>query len=158
MTFIHNDDAKCFHVVVQRTYKMVVMGRINFEDLVLIERRHIDEKMNVTSGMFKDEKKWATIESGLHFLEKLSTFSKFWNSQQYECKKCNWKIITNNKGKGSLKEWSHTKVGGSGIVEKNINRRGVEKNIERISFEYSFVGYKVVIAFIIFGMCRKEGI
>jgi hypothetical protein len=24
--------------------------------------------MNVTSGMFKDEKKWATIESGLHFL------------------------------------------------------------------------------------------
>ncbi len=30
--FIHNDDVKCFRVVVQDTQKMVVMGCINFED------------------------------------------------------------------------------------------------------------------------------
>jgi hypothetical protein len=37
-TFIHNDDVKCFHVVVQRKHKLVVMGCINFEDHVLIKR------------------------------------------------------------------------------------------------------------------------
>jgi hypothetical protein len=37
-TFIHNDDVKCFHVVIQGTHKLVVMGRINFEDHVLIKR------------------------------------------------------------------------------------------------------------------------
>ncbi len=56
-TFIHNDDAKCFHVVVEGTHKLVPMGRINFEDHVLIKRRWADEKMNVTKRMFKDEKK-----------------------------------------------------------------------------------------------------
>jgi hypothetical protein len=30
--FIHNDYAKCFHMVVQGTRKMVMMGYINFED------------------------------------------------------------------------------------------------------------------------------
>ncbi len=30
--FIHNDDVMCFHVVVQRTQKMVVTGSINIED------------------------------------------------------------------------------------------------------------------------------
>jgi hypothetical protein len=34
--FIPNGDEKCFHVVVQGTKKVVVMGRINFEDEVLI--------------------------------------------------------------------------------------------------------------------------
>jgi hypothetical protein len=49
--------------------------------------------------------------------------------------------------------------GGSGIVEKNRNRRGVEKSIKRRHVEYLFVGYKVVAAFIIiFGMCRREGV
>jgi hypothetical protein len=38
-TFIHNDDVKCFHVVVQGTHKLVVMGHINFEDHALIKRR-----------------------------------------------------------------------------------------------------------------------
>jgi hypothetical protein len=36
--FTHNDDAKCFHVVIQETHKLVVMGRINFEDYALIKR------------------------------------------------------------------------------------------------------------------------
>jgi hypothetical protein len=38
-TFIHNDDTKNFHVVVQGTHKLVMMGRINFEDFALIQRQ-----------------------------------------------------------------------------------------------------------------------
>jgi hypothetical protein len=38
VTFIHNDDAKCFHVAIQGTHKLVVMGCINFKDHVLIKR------------------------------------------------------------------------------------------------------------------------
>jgi hypothetical protein len=56
-TFIHNDDAKCFHMAVQRTHKLVVMGHINFGDHALINKWQVNEKMNVTGGMFKDEKK-----------------------------------------------------------------------------------------------------
>jgi hypothetical protein len=42
---------------------------------------------------------------------------------------------------------------GRGIVENNRSKRGVEKSKER-SVEYSVVGFKVVVAFIIiFGMC-----
>ncbi len=55
-TFIHNDDAKCFHMAVQGANKLVVMGRINFKDHALI-KKWAEEKMNVTSKMFKDEKK-----------------------------------------------------------------------------------------------------
>jgi hypothetical protein len=36
--FIHNDGAKCFHMAIQGTQKVVVMGRINFEDHALIKR------------------------------------------------------------------------------------------------------------------------
>ncbi len=57
VAFIHNDDAKCFHVVVQRTRKLVVMGHINFEDHALIKRRHASKKMNAMGKKFKDEKK-----------------------------------------------------------------------------------------------------
>jgi hypothetical protein len=39
--FTHNDDVKCFHMVVQRRHKLVVMGHINFEDHVLIKRQHM---------------------------------------------------------------------------------------------------------------------
>jgi len=51
------------------------------------------------------------------------------------------------------------KVGrGSGIIEKNISRRGVEKSKEK-SVEYSAIGCKVATTFIIiFRMCRREGI
>jgi hypothetical protein len=56
-TFIHNDDVKCFHMVVQRTHKLVLMGHINFEDHALIKRWQACKKMNVTGGMFKDGKK-----------------------------------------------------------------------------------------------------
>jgi hypothetical protein len=36
--FIHNDDMMCFHVVVQRTQKMLVMSRHDFKDELLIKR------------------------------------------------------------------------------------------------------------------------
>jgi hypothetical protein len=36
-TFIHSDDAKCFHMAIQGTHKLVVMGHINFEDHALIK-------------------------------------------------------------------------------------------------------------------------
>jgi hypothetical protein len=36
VVFIHNDDVKCFHMVVQEAHKLVVMGHINFEDHALI--------------------------------------------------------------------------------------------------------------------------
>jgi hypothetical protein len=67
-----------------------------------------------------------------------------------------WLTTTNSKGKRKAEEWTQTKArGGSGIVGKNWNRRGVEKSRER-SDEYLAIGYKVIIAFIIiFGMCRK---
>ncbi len=39
MVFIHNDDAKCFHVVVQGTHKLITMGH-----------------------KFKDEKKWGNCQ------------------------------------------------------------------------------------------------
>ncbi len=54
---ICNDDVKCFHVTVQWTHKLVVMGCINFEDHVLIKRWRVNEKMNVTGRKFRDEKK-----------------------------------------------------------------------------------------------------
>jgi hypothetical protein len=58
VTFIHNDDVKCLHVVVQGTHKLVMMGHINFEDHALIKRWWAYEKMNVMGKMFKDVKKW----------------------------------------------------------------------------------------------------
>ncbi len=36
--FIHNEHVKCFHLVVQGTHKLVVVGYINFEDHALIKR------------------------------------------------------------------------------------------------------------------------
>jgi hypothetical protein len=55
-------------MVVQGTHKLVVMGRINFKDHVLIKRQRVDEKMNVMGKMFKDEKNKGTIKSSLHLL------------------------------------------------------------------------------------------
>jgi hypothetical protein len=52
------------------------------------------------------------------------------------------------------------KVGkGNKIVEKNRSRRGIEKSRERTNVEYSTVGCKVIVTFIImFRMCRRKGI
>jgi hypothetical protein len=57
MMFIHNDDAKCFHVAIQGTHNLGGMHRINFEDHALIKRQHAHKKLNATCGTFKDEKK-----------------------------------------------------------------------------------------------------
>jgi hypothetical protein len=50
--FIHNDDVTCFHMVVQRTQKMVVMGRHNFEDEPLIFFKWASQKMNAIGEKF----------------------------------------------------------------------------------------------------------
>ncbi len=70
VTFIHNHDHKCFHMAIQGTHKLVVMGRINFKDHALIKRRWANEKMNVTSGMFKDKKKWGNHQKQFVFVAK----------------------------------------------------------------------------------------
>jgi hypothetical protein len=72
-TFIHNDDVKCFHVVVQKTHKLVVMGHIDFKDYALIKRRWADEKINVTGGMFKDEKKRSNLQRQFAFVARSCT-------------------------------------------------------------------------------------
>jgi len=46
----------------------MVMGHINFEDHALIERRQAYEKINVTSKMFKDEKKWGNHQKQFVFV------------------------------------------------------------------------------------------
>ncbi len=43
-TFVQNDDVKCFHVVIRKTHNLVMMGRIDFEDHVLIKRWQENEK------------------------------------------------------------------------------------------------------------------
>ncbi len=48
---------------------------------------------------------------------------------------------------------------GSIIVEKNRSRITIEKNKERRHVEYSTIGCKVVLAFIIiFGMCKMKNV
>jgi len=66
--FIHNDDKKCFHVVVQNTYKFVVMGRINYKDHVLIKRWQANKKMNVASEKLKDKKNGVIVKSCFRLL------------------------------------------------------------------------------------------
>jgi hypothetical protein len=67
-TFIHNDGAKCFHVVIQGTHKLVVMGCINFEDHALINKRWASKKMNALVSKFKDEKNGIIVKSNLCLL------------------------------------------------------------------------------------------
>ncbi len=66
--FIHNDDLKCFHVVIQGSHKLVVMGCINIEDHALIKRQQACIKMNVMGEKLKDEKKGVTVENNFHLL------------------------------------------------------------------------------------------
>jgi hypothetical protein len=74
---------------------------------------------------------------------KLWTFSKFWKSPKHGCGECNWITTKNNKGKGSIEEWAHMEArGGSGIVEKNKNKWGVEKSKTWRCVEYSTIGYR----------------
>ncbi len=54
--FIHNDDVKRFHMVIQGKQKMVVMGHINFKEQALIKKQRASKKMNAIGGKFKDEK------------------------------------------------------------------------------------------------------
>jgi hypothetical protein len=44
VTFIHNDDVKCFRMVINGTHKLLVMNRIKFKDHSLIKRWQANEK------------------------------------------------------------------------------------------------------------------
>ncbi len=70
-TFIHNDDVKCFHVVVQRTHKLVVMGHIKFGDHALINKWRANEKMNVWVGCSRMKKNEVIVKSNLRLLLKV---------------------------------------------------------------------------------------
>ncbi len=84
--FIHNDDVRCFHVVIKKTQKMVMMGHHNFEDKVIIKRQWVGQKMNGTSGKLKDENKWSNCRKLFSFAtDKLCAFLKVWNSHKHEC-------------------------------------------------------------------------
>ncbi len=49
--------------------------------------------------------------------------------------------------------------GGSGIVEKNRNRRAIKKSRKKRHVKYSNVGYEVATTFIIiFGMCKRKSV
>ncbi len=65
---IHNNDVTCFHVDVKGTQKVVVIGRHNFEDEVLIKRWLACQKMNEMSGKFKDENKWSNYQKLFSFV------------------------------------------------------------------------------------------
>jgi hypothetical protein len=74
--FIHNDDIKSLHVVVQGTQKMVVMGCINFEDHVLIKKQWAGDKMNVMNEKFKNGKKQCNHHKWFSFLAKVVSIFK----------------------------------------------------------------------------------
>jgi hypothetical protein len=66
--FIHDDDAMCFHVAIQGTQKMVVMGHHNFKDKVLIKIWQACPKMN---GTIRTKINIITIESCFCLLSKI---------------------------------------------------------------------------------------
>ncbi len=53
------------------------MGSINFEDHALIRRWWVDKKMNVTSGMFKEKKKWGNYREQFVFVAR--SCAHFWS-------------------------------------------------------------------------------
>jgi hypothetical protein len=67
-TFIHNDDVKCFHVAIQGTHKLVMMGCIYFEDHLLIKKKWAYEKMNVMGGTLKDVKEQGNHQKQFPFV------------------------------------------------------------------------------------------
>jgi hypothetical protein len=75
--FIHNDDLMCFHVAVQGTQKMVVMGYHNFKDEALIKRRQACQKMNVIGKKIKDKNKQSNHRKLFSFDVRSCVFSKF---------------------------------------------------------------------------------
>ncbi len=117
-------------MVIQRTQKLTVMGRINFEDRALIIRQWVDEKMNVISEMFKDEKKQGNCRKQFMFVVgSYACFRSFGvhNSMSVESAIEKLQQIVREK---EVKRSEHRQKagGGSEIVEKNRNRKGVEKN------------------------------
>jgi hypothetical protein len=77
--FIHNDDMKCFHMVVQWTQKVVVMGYINFKDETLIKRWRACKKMNKIGGKLKNKNKQGNCRKLFSFV--VGSCEHIWNSR-----------------------------------------------------------------------------
>jgi hypothetical protein len=58
---------KCFHVVVQGTQKVLMMGCNNFEDEALIKWWWKCQKMNGMGGKFKDKNKLSNYQKLFSF-------------------------------------------------------------------------------------------
>ncbi len=71
MVFIHNDDVKCFHVVVQGTHKLVAMGHINFEDHAIITRWWVGKNECDEQQAQGRKKNGVIVKSSLHLLLKV---------------------------------------------------------------------------------------
>jgi hypothetical protein len=65
--FIHNDEATCFHVVVQVTQKMIVVGHHNFKDRALIKRRWVTQKTSKMGGKLMDKNKQGNCRKSFLF-------------------------------------------------------------------------------------------
>jgi hypothetical protein len=72
--FIHNDEMTCFHVAMQGTQKLVVMGCHNFKDEALFLKQWVGQKMNGTSGRFKDEYKRSNCRKLFSFTTRKNVF------------------------------------------------------------------------------------
>jgi hypothetical protein len=55
--FIHNDEVTCFHVAIQGTQKVIMMGHHNFKDSELSKRRWATQKINKIGKKLMDENK-----------------------------------------------------------------------------------------------------
>ncbi len=118
----------CFHMVIQGTQKVVVIGYHNFKDEALIKRWQAGQKMNGTGGKFKDKNKRNNRRKLFSFVVESCVFSKFWNSQKHECGKHDREMIKNSKGEGSTKEWTQTKIkGGSRTAEEKKRKKSWEE-------------------------------
>jgi hypothetical protein len=70
--FIHNDEATCFHVVVQVTQKVTGVGHHNFRDMALIKRQQVAQKK--MSGKLMDENKQGNRRKSFLFIARCCVF------------------------------------------------------------------------------------
>ncbi len=68
VTSIHNDDMKCFHVVVQKIDKLVVMGNLNFEHHALIKRWWVSKKNECNGWDVQGQKWWSDHQKQFVFV------------------------------------------------------------------------------------------
>jgi hypothetical protein len=101
--FIHNDEVICFHMALQGTQKMIVMGHYNFKDEILIKRWQVVQKLNGTGRKLRTKINEIIVKSCFHLLQEIVCFWKLWNLQKHECGECNQKFVESSKGERNIK-------------------------------------------------------